>query len=1242
MKSLRTRLSPACVCAAIVLAAGVPAWASPAKQFGPVVRVDLNATGFVHDGETWETAFLTIQEGVDAAAELVAQKQTYEGPMVWVAEGTYAETVTLTDGVVVWGGFDGTEALILQWSPKGPETIIDGEGVRRCLAGADGVVGWMTLRGGMAGSGGAAYVENSVSIFISCRFVQNQAGNGGAIHNATDANCLLLNCVFDGNTASGLGGAIFNEGTAVSIVTNCTFARNMAEVGGGMYSGRDSASVVTNCLFWNNTPQAIHEEQTGDTTVSYCNVEGGFAGVENINLPPLFVDLAGGDFHLTAESPCIDAGSATSVPDFGAIISLDIEGNPRGHGEARKAGDGSGYDIGAYEYVDDQCEAVTFTDASLEDAIREILELEVGDICAEDLLGLTNLTATFREIVELDGIEYCENLTNLALSDNGIIDLEPLRALTQLSGVYLANNQIVDISWFTLNEGIGSGDVIDLTGNPLGATAINWDIPSLEARGVTVIFDEEAEDSDRDGLTDEQEEILGTDPDDPDTDDDGLWDGVEVLHGLDPKDENDAGQDVDGDGLTAAEEIDAGTNIKNPDTDADGMNDGFEVQYDFQPGNPADADDDADEDGYTNVEEARLRANPRDPLSPTPVYYVHNLSGSDVPQNGTLENPWQTISYALSQVSSTVESPVTLRVFDGFYIETVTLEPGISLIGDGKDETLISGYVVGAHQCVLRDLQVLEPDGGTPNGPLVEMDNVAMRLRGVTLRGNAASLSSGIIARGSAPAGAVITDCEFDRLDSGIEIYGALPAIRRCLFRNISGDAIVIHATAAKDDGDGSLGDTGNANSGWNAFRDVDGYVIVNDRPEPIKMENNSWPGPNGSDTDDHGVIATKISGDVDFDPPLAKGSSIIPATIICTVWDKVTLAPITNGSVQLGSFAPVTDNTDGVYTFACVPGGTYTVTASASNYDNKAKSVTVSDGDTASPSFPLTVDSGNNGNGGLCGGSKLLETKMAEWALPPGVLDAPGKTVSPTGAVALRLTAGAPIDPASVWADVSGAAGTQVAVTWRPTTPGDGRDGWAVVAPKAGFPSYTALRVVAGALTVDGERVGPASHSYRVGGPAVAAKQGGVRVVLEEAVPPLPAILGQAASPAYRVAPEGVFLESVALQIPVPQGVDPGAVQLYYFSESLRHRGWHAAENVKGWLVANSRRSVNVDGRTFLEVEVNHSGVVQLGLSPQMNLGAMGSVGWAATGSGWQWLGLAGTAAALAFLLGNLRRQET
>jgi hypothetical protein len=81
-------------------------------------------------------------------------------------------------------------------------------------------------------------------------------------------------------------------------------------------------------------------------------------------------------------------------------------------------------------------------------------------------------------------------------------------------------------------------------------------------------------DSDNDGLTDAEEEEIGTNPNDPDTDADGLNDSEEVsLHDTNP---NTA--DSDGDGLLDGEEVlQYGTDPNDADTDGDGTNDTFDA-----------------------------------------------------------------------------------------------------------------------------------------------------------------------------------------------------------------------------------------------------------------------------------------------------------------------------------------------------------------------------------------------------------------------------------------------------------------------------------------------------------------------------------------------------------------------------------------------------------------------------------------------------------------------------------------
>ncbi len=107
-------------------------------------------------------------------------------------------------------------------------------------------------------------------------------------------------------------------------------------------------------------------------------------------------------------------------------------------------------------------------------------------------------------------------------------------------------------------------------------------------------------DTDGDGVTDEQEILNGTDPNNADTDGDGVSDAEELELGTDP---NNA--DTDGDGLSDGDEVNTyGTDPNNVDTDGDGLSDYDEViTYNTDPN---DANGDADGDGLTDVDEINM------------------------------------------------------------------------------------------------------------------------------------------------------------------------------------------------------------------------------------------------------------------------------------------------------------------------------------------------------------------------------------------------------------------------------------------------------------------------------------------------------------------------------------------------------------------------------------------------------------------------------------------------------------
>ena len=81
-----------------------------------------------------------------------------------------------------------------------------------------------------------------------------------------------------------------------------------------------------------------------DATVTSSNVEGGFAGARNIDVPPSFLDPASRDYRLAEGSACIDAGDNEALDD--AVNDSDLARRPR----IRGAGTDPSVDLGAYEY----------------------------------------------------------------------------------------------------------------------------------------------------------------------------------------------------------------------------------------------------------------------------------------------------------------------------------------------------------------------------------------------------------------------------------------------------------------------------------------------------------------------------------------------------------------------------------------------------------------------------------------------------------------------------------------------------------------------------------------------------------------------------------------------------------------------------------------------------------------------------------------------------------------------------
>jgi parallel beta-helix repeat protein/predicted outer membrane repeat protein len=105
----------------------------------------------------------------------------------------------------------------------------------------------------------------------------------------------------------------------------------------------DSNVTITNCIFWDlNGEIWIDDDST--VAITYSDIQGGwYTGEGNIDTDPLFMNQAGGNYHLRPNSPCIDAGDNSAVPSG---VTTDLDSKPR-------IINGT-VDMGAYEYEQQQ------------------------------------------------------------------------------------------------------------------------------------------------------------------------------------------------------------------------------------------------------------------------------------------------------------------------------------------------------------------------------------------------------------------------------------------------------------------------------------------------------------------------------------------------------------------------------------------------------------------------------------------------------------------------------------------------------------------------------------------------------------------------------------------------------------------------------------------------------------------------------------------------------------------------
>ena len=285
---------------------------APAAVDGGIVYVDTASPGPVFDGISWETAYRTIQEGVDDPVFHATASN-----MVIVAGGTYPEMVSLNSA---HSGTAGKANRIVAKSGETP--VVDGGGVRSSgfrldkanyisiegfeirNAIEDGVhlingSAWFSLigcnlhsnlRDGLKSDGNG---DGDYGVIRECRVHSN---SGFGIHLGVDnGGWLVENGVVFGNRYAG----VFQDPRSSVNVRNTIIAGNLgpAFAKAGDWESGTPLTADYNVIF-GNAGEYLYRSHAGDNI-----------GEHSVTGNPLFVDPFAGDFRLYETSACLNAGN---------------------------------------------------------------------------------------------------------------------------------------------------------------------------------------------------------------------------------------------------------------------------------------------------------------------------------------------------------------------------------------------------------------------------------------------------------------------------------------------------------------------------------------------------------------------------------------------------------------------------------------------------------------------------------------------------------------------------------------------------------------------------------------------------------------------------------------------------------------------------------------------------------------------------------------------------------------------
>jgi Bacterial TSP3 repeat len=427
--------------------------------------------------------------------------------------------------------------------------------------------------------GAACRVSNGSPSFENCSFVNGWTDSAVGGVAATQSHPVFKNCSFRGNQSP----HIENTSGTASII-NCTFigttGSNPAYRNRAIVYNYDSAATIVNTIIrldWSNgavnAQPAVGNNGTASASISYSDIEGsggssswnlvyGTDGGHNIDKDPLLVSPT--DFHLTALSPCINAGIANGAP------AQDVDGDPRpiqgivdmGVDEYNQLPIIETFNVYPEKIKTDETAHINWKVAQAESVRIDpgigVVGSSGGQSVSPDTTTVYTLTAT----------NIVGNVTREVTLN---VDLLP-----QIISFSAFPSSIQSCTGSTLAWETGSAETVTIQPEispdlPLDGSQQVFPQSTTTYRIVARRGDKTAEDtvtitvsgtndSDGDGLLNVQEDenqngVLDsgeTDPCSPDTDNDGLPDGWEARFGFDPTVADDPDADPDGDGYSNA------------------------------------------------------------------------------------------------------------------------------------------------------------------------------------------------------------------------------------------------------------------------------------------------------------------------------------------------------------------------------------------------------------------------------------------------------------------------------------------------------------------------------------------------------------------------------------------------------------------------------------------------------------------------------------------------------------------